>query len=378
MSNYFQKYCPTDFNEIVHNRKVCKTLFNISKTSDIPHIAICGQKGTGKRTMVRAFLKEIYGRGIYELKYNNVTRKYNNRKIDLLVGYSHYHFEINPSKHSVYDKLVTQDFVKEVSKYQNMVENDGIEHNTIVMHDADKLTIEAQQSLRSTLEHNIISCRFIFIVSNIENLIDPLQSRCIMLRTSVLNKSEMSQIMNNIIENENSSTNTEQLNDIIDHSENDLTYGMSLLYVKLCEEKGIQISERIVYDSLFVFEEHTNRVLNFIIELHTGKVKLMTEKKVVEKFRNLLYNMLLVIEETSQFIEMFIDKLFKYINQCDESMLKKTRVTHLRNIVRYGLKYEETMLAGSKEIYHLEAFVLNVICELLGLNNTESNGCLRC
>lgn len=367
MSSYFQKYCPTEFESIIHNKHTCNILYNISKTTDVPHIAICGQKGTGKKTMIRAFLKEMYGRGIYDIKYNKISRKYNNRHIDFVVGYSQYHFEINPSLHSVYDRLVTQDFVKEVSR--KMIDCDTTKHNTIIIHDADKLTIEAQQSLRSTLEHNILSCRFIFIVNNIENLIDPLQSRCVILRTSVLNTREITQIINHDIQNEGSNLSKEQINDIIEHSENDLLYGLSLLYVKICEEKGTQISDKLASSSLFMFEEHTNILLNYITGLHSNEINIAVEKKMIERFRNMIYDMLLVIDDSSKFIEVFIDKLFKYMTTCDERLLRKSRYVHLQNLIKIGIKYEETLLSGSKEIYHLEALILNIICELLGLNS---------
>lgn len=100
----------------------------------------------------------------------------------------------------------------------------------------------------------------------------------------------------------------------------------------MCEEKGVQISDKIGTTSLFAFEEHTNKLLNYLIDLHNGKIKLQTEKKVIEKFRNILYNMLLVIDDTSKFIELFVDKLFKYFNDCDTSRLKKPLAIHLRNI----------------------------------------------
>lgn len=51
--------------------------------------------------------------------------------------------------------------------------------NHILIHNADELPKSTQYLLRAILERNVRSCRFIFLTEHINNIIEPLQSRCL-------------------------------------------------------------------------------------------------------------------------------------------------------------------------------------------------------
>jgi len=52
----------------------------------------------------------------------------------------------------------------------------------LVINEADKLSKEAQGSLRRTMEKYMGACRMILVCKNIHKLIAPIRSRCINLR----------------------------------------------------------------------------------------------------------------------------------------------------------------------------------------------------
>lgn len=109
--------------------------------------------------------------------------------------YSDYHYQIDPSSYGVYDRLIIQGFIKDIIQVRPI---SRILYHLIIVNNADKLTIEAQQSLRRTLEKNINTCRFIFLVDQESNLIEALTSRCIQIRLSAPTISEIMNVFNKI------------------------------------------------------------------------------------------------------------------------------------------------------------------------------------
>ena len=64
MSLWIEKYRPKNFNQITFNKKVITRLKNIIKSGSVNHLIIQGPVGSGKKTIINSFLKEIYGESI--------------------------------------------------------------------------------------------------------------------------------------------------------------------------------------------------------------------------------------------------------------------------------------------------------------------------
>ena len=118
----------------------------------------------------------------------------------LPILYSPYHFQINLSPYGVYDRVLLEFFFKEIVNYKPF---NNLPYRIIIIEETDNLTIEAQQSLRRTLETKILNSRFIFIVNNEGFLIEPLYSRCIILPVLSPTKKELFTILKKIADNEN-------------------------------------------------------------------------------------------------------------------------------------------------------------------------------
>ena len=64
------------------------------------------------------------------------------------------------------------------------------------------------------------TCKFIFISEQLSKIIEPLKSRCLLVRVPLLNKNEIVQKIINISNEENINLSLEQLKTIIDNSDN--------------------------------------------------------------------------------------------------------------------------------------------------------------
>jgi len=126
--------------------------FYISKK--IPHLIFHGASGTGKRTIVHEFLLKIYNSDKSIMKSNI-----------MLVNCAH-------------GKGIK--FIREELKFfakSNIQTNKGILFKTIVLLNADFLTIDAQSALRRCIELFSTNTRFFIIVENKNKLLNPILSR---------------------------------------------------------------------------------------------------------------------------------------------------------------------------------------------------------
>jgi hypothetical protein len=120
----------------------------------IPHILFHGPSGTGKRTIVNQFLSNIYGHDKPRMKSNI-----------MFVNCAH-------------GKGIK--FIREELKFfakSNIQFNCGVMFKTIVLLNADFLTIDAQSALRRCIELFSFNTRFFIIVENKHKLLNPILSR---------------------------------------------------------------------------------------------------------------------------------------------------------------------------------------------------------
>ena len=124
------------------------------QTKKIPHIIFHGSSGTGKRTIVQEFLHKIYSNDKAKMKSNI-----------MFVNCAH-------------GKGIK--FIREELKFfakSNIQFNQGVPFKTIVLLNADNLTIDAQSALRRCIELFSNNTRFFIIVENKHKLLNPILSR---------------------------------------------------------------------------------------------------------------------------------------------------------------------------------------------------------
>jgi DNA polymerase III delta prime subunit len=129
-------------------------LDNFFHSKKIPHIIFHGASGTGKRTIVQDFIHRIYDNDKAKMKSNI-----------MFVNCAH-------------GKGIK--FIREELKFfakSNIQYNQGVLFKTIVLLNADNLTIDAQSALRRCIELFSNNTRFFIIVENKHKLLNPILSR---------------------------------------------------------------------------------------------------------------------------------------------------------------------------------------------------------
>jgi DNA polymerase III delta prime subunit len=176
---------PRCIDEIMGNREICQIFRNYIKEGHIPNILLVGEHGTGKRTLARllamAYLGDDYERACLRIdgaiyRGKDVISSGPGKKVEKLS----------------YTGISVHEFAR-----TQVTLPDG-RTKLILIYNFDDMTVDAQNALRRIMETYSATTRFILLSNNLENIIEPIQSRCIPLRTSLLDESECRQMIGNI------------------------------------------------------------------------------------------------------------------------------------------------------------------------------------
>lgn len=111
---------------------------------------------------------------------------------------SAYHLDLTPSDAENQDKVIVQKLIKEVANTHKLETNVSKDFKVLIINEVDRLTKEAQAGLRRTMEKYVQRCRLILICENLGKVIQPLRSRCLLVRVRAPEAQEMAQVLNNI------------------------------------------------------------------------------------------------------------------------------------------------------------------------------------
>ncbi|GAA5986422.1 hypothetical protein JCM10908_003748 [Rhodotorula pacifica] len=199
---WVEKHRPRTLDDIVGNVETIERLKVIARDGNCPHIIISGSPGIGKTTSIlalaRALLGDNYKEGVLELNASD------ERGID-----------------------VVRDRIKSFA--QKKVTLPLGRHKLIILDEADSMTTGAQQALRRTMELFSNTTRFALACNQSNKIIEPIQSRCAILRYARLSDKELLQRLLEICEIEGVKYNEAGLTALVFTSEGDMRQAVNNL-----------------------------------------------------------------------------------------------------------------------------------------------------
>lgn len=192
---WLEKYRPKTLDDVVGNEKTIAALKALAADGRMPHLILCGPPGSGKTTAIRCLAHHLLGHDEKDAPTASHTHPQassgaaaTSRALFLAENeadehryYSNNVLELNASDErgvGVVRDAITHFAAKKTTFNPAMPGR----HKIIILDEADNLTAAAQQSLRRLMELHEHSTRFALACNDSTGLIDPLQSRCVVLR----------------------------------------------------------------------------------------------------------------------------------------------------------------------------------------------------
>ena len=351
MSNqlWVDKYRPKKLEDFIYNQDSAQTFQKLSQSSmDIPHLIIEGISGIGKKSIAMAFIREcldqhgLKGDEIYKTQNMEISLKYPNKKIDLNIQKSLYHYNLNPSDYGIYDRHIVQDFLKSQFLYKQLT---GFPYKIVIIRNAENLSFDAQQSLRRTLETCIKNCRFIFIVNTDRqgNLIMALNSRCIRIRLASPTRDEALSVIKPIIKTENININEKVIKNMFKKCHENMRQTINLLQLMTAIYSPTELSNKTIINmpEICPITKCCNEI---VMDLFTSD-----NLVIVTQIRTKLYTLLTHGVNSEDIVKRIFEIVIRNLAGSELEVIEITNDTEFK------------LKKSSRDFYHLECYIVKLL-----------------
>ncbi|CAO0793411.1 unnamed protein product [Mucor circinelloides] len=199
---WVEKYRPVYLKDIVGNEDAVSRLETIARDGNLPNVILTGMPGIGKTTSILCLAHDLLG-----------------------PSYKDAVLELNASDDRGID--VVRSRIKAFA--QKKVTLPPGKHKIVILDEADSMTGGAQQALRRTMEIYSNTTRFALACNQSNKIIEPIQSRCAVLRYTKLTDAQVLSRLEEICRMENVQSNDEGLEALIFTADGDMRQAINNL-----------------------------------------------------------------------------------------------------------------------------------------------------
>ncbi|KAK7821705.1 replication factor c subunit 3 [Quercus suber] len=196
---WVDKYRPKTLDNITAHQHIAQNLKKLVTEQDCPHLLFYGPPGSGKKTLIMALLRQMFGPTAEKVKVENKTWKVDagsrTLDIELTTLSSTNHVELNPSDAGFQDRYIVQEIIKEMAKNRPIDTKGKKGFKVLVLNEVDKLSREAQHSLRRTMEKYSAYCRLILCCNSSSKVTEAIRSRCLNVRINAPTEEEIVKVL---------------------------------------------------------------------------------------------------------------------------------------------------------------------------------------
>jgi len=322
-----------EFKLIIDDLERC-----VWKYSNFQHLIIYGSLNSNKDNLVNLLLQNIYGKNNIEVKDVEYTiNGYGNTKTKVIIKQSKYHIVIEPNSNG-FDKYLIQEIIQDYAKTEllNILKYKKL-FKVVVINKLDNLSYYAQASLRRTMEKYSSSCKFIFISDQLSKIIEPIRSRCLLIRTPLPKPEHILNILLQIADKEQIILAPHEFNEIIKNAEYKVNTSIWLLELK---KYGLN------------YEKNWDKLTDKIVSIILNKKNYKNSKCLssIKNIREYYYNLFITNIPTQTIIRNIMIKILKKIDNLELKI----------NVIEITSIFELRLSQGTRHIIHLEGFVIRL------------------
>lgn len=215
-SLFVEKYRPSSLENYVGNEHLKTTISRYLEQNDIQNLIFYGQAGGGKTTLAKLIVSNLDCDYLY----------------------------INAS-----DERGIETIRDKVSGFASVASFKPLK--VVILDEADFLTIQAQASLRNVIETFSRTTRFIMTCNFVERIIDPLQSRCQVIKIVPPSKGEVAKHLTWILEKESISYTLDDIKIIVNQYYPDLRKCINTIQLN-SKDSTLKLDNSILVSSNYI------------------------------------------------------------------------------------------------------------------------------
>eukprot|EP00939_MAST-03C_sp_MAST-3C-sp1_P001073 g1073.t1 len=338
---WVDKHRPKNLKALDYHKDLAERLMGLASKGDLPHLVFHGPSGAGKKTRIMALLRELFGPGVFKMKLEHMEFKTpSKKKVEITALGSNYHTEMNPGDVGIYDRLVIQNVIKDMAQSQSLTTESTTSKKrfkVLLLTEVDSLTRDAQNALRRTMEKYSANCRLILCCESLCKVIDPLRSRCLAIRVPAPTSEEIAGILQKIVKKEGCTISPRFAMKVANASKRNMRRAVLNLEVCKVQQYPFTDDQRVEIPD---WERFVDEIVREIMQEQSPRRLLLVRKKLYELLVNCIPSVVILRTMAKQLVRKVDSDL-------------KAQVLHM------AAKYAHNLQRGSKDIFHLEAFVAN-------------------
>ena len=228
---WIETYRPETLSDIIGQKIVINDLTSLIKyPKSMPHLLFTGQTGVGKTETAICIARNLLTKyaKIYVLHLNSTDE----RNIEVLRN--------------------------KIRKFMKLDASKNMPYKIIILDDVEEMTQESQSALLSILD-DMAESRFIMTARNASKIIEPLRSRCVEFKFSIINEKDIKDKLGEISQKENITVDRSGLSAIARKSKGDIRRAINNLQVIST------INDSITYNT--VMKPETDETYNEVLRV---------------------------------------------------------------------------------------------------------------
>lgn len=312
MTTFISKYKPYYIDDFFTNKKIISVVKTLHELDDL-NLLFVGNPGSGKTTLLYAIIREYFGYSKTDNISENNIMFINNLKEQ---GINFYRGEMKTfcqSHSTVFGKK-----------------------KMIVIDDIDNINEQSQQVFRNYIDKYKNNVNFISVCTNIQKVIESIQSRLHILSIPSIDKFTMTTIMNKIVDEENIQIDTKSKDFLIQISKNSircLINNMEKMFIlgepieiELCKKMCSNISFQLFENYLVVLKQgKLNEGIQILYKIHDYGYSVID---ILDYFFTFLKTTDLITEEEKYQIIPLLCKYTTVFHNIHEDMIELVLFTN--------------------------------------------------